>query len=47
MKKVNSDYLMQKVVCPVCNKERRQGDMMCGTKRIICKYCWKEDTDVH
>lgn len=43
MKKVDSEYLMQKVFCPVCGKERRQGEMMCGTNKPICKYCWNRE----
>lgn len=40
MKKVSAEYLMQKVICPACKKERRQGEMMCGTNKPICKHCW-------
>lgn len=40
MKKVSGKYLARKVICPCCKQERRQGDMMCGTEKPICKYCW-------
>ena len=42
MKRVTTEYLMRKVVCSVCGKERRQGEMMCGTSKPICKYCWSD-----
>ena len=42
MKKVSAEYLLQKTICPVCRKERRQGEMMCGVSKPICKYCWTE-----
>lgn len=30
------------VVCPVCNQKRRQGEMMLGVNKPICKYCHKK-----
>ena len=42
MKKVTSEYLLTRVICPRCGQTRRQGDMMCGTSKPICKYCWDE-----
>jgi hypothetical protein len=24
------------------NYERRQGEMMCGTNKLICSHCYKE-----
>ena len=42
MKRDTTEYLNKIVVCPVCKKEVRQGEMMCGTSKPICKYCYKD-----
>ena len=43
MVKFSYKYDMNKMVkCPVCKKERRQGEFMCGTTPRMCKYCWAE-----
>ena len=31
------------VLCPVCKEKRREGEMMCGTKKEICKYCHEKE----
>lgn len=40
MKKMTREQLNMVVVCPVCKREHRQGKMMCGTDKPICKYCY-------
>ena len=39
MIRMTREQLNMVVVCPVCKKERRQGEMMCGTNKPICKHC--------
>lgn len=41
MKRVTNAYLNQIVVCPVCKEKHRQGEMMCGTSKPICKHCYE------
>ena len=43
MKKMTNEQLNMIVVCPICKEKRKQGEMMCGTSKPICKYCYKED----
>lgn len=40
MKKMTIEQLNMFVVCPVCKQKRKQGEMMCGTNKPICKYCY-------
>ena len=43
MKKMLDGYLSMIVICPVCKEKRRMGEMMCGTKKEICKYCYEKE----
>lgn len=43
MKKIKQEYLKMIVICPVCKQKVRYGEMMCGTGKPMCKYCYMKE----
>ena len=41
MVKMTQQQLFNITVCPVCKEKRRQGEMMLGTDKPICEYCYR------